>query len=245
MPLQPYLTPKGGGGGGDRFSMTYWCYPLPPAGPMTIHADWPDQSFEEVAIPFDADQHPRSGAATRSRCGSRTRSRDPLHARRAGLVDHDVLVRDHPQRVPARRGRAARPAAAGSRGSSDGRTARCPPRTSRTATNRRARRASTSVVEDRAPQVVGHDDRRARSRPRRGSARRPRGRTPPARRRRRRAGRRRPRGRGRRATTVVPAVREPPRVASAAARHVAHRRRRVSTDAPKRSIHGDDGFIGR
>ncbi len=62
MPLEPYLTPKGGGGGGDRFSMTYWCYPLPPAGPMTIHADWPDQAFEEVAIPFDADPHPRGGA---------------------------------------------------------------------------------------------------------------------------------------------------------------------------------------
>jgi hypothetical protein len=56
IPLRPYLAPRGGGGNGDRFTMTYWCYPLPPPGPMTIHADWPDQGFEEVAIPFDADR---------------------------------------------------------------------------------------------------------------------------------------------------------------------------------------------
>jgi hypothetical protein len=55
VPLQPVLVPRGGGGGGDRYVMTYWCYPLPPPGPMTIHADWPDEGFDEVSIPFDAD----------------------------------------------------------------------------------------------------------------------------------------------------------------------------------------------
>jgi len=56
MPVQPFLTPRGGGGGGDRFALSYWCYPLPPPGEMTIHADWPDQELPEVSIPFDADR---------------------------------------------------------------------------------------------------------------------------------------------------------------------------------------------
>jgi hypothetical protein len=55
LPRQPYLTPRGGGGGSDRSTMTYWCFPLPPSGPMTIHADWPDQGFDELSIPLDAD----------------------------------------------------------------------------------------------------------------------------------------------------------------------------------------------
>jgi hypothetical protein len=56
VPLRPVLVPRGGGGGGDRYVMTYWCFPLPPAGPMTVHADWPDEEFDEVSIPFDADR---------------------------------------------------------------------------------------------------------------------------------------------------------------------------------------------
>lgn len=56
IPLQPYLAPRGGSGSGDRFAQTYWCFPLPPPGTMTIHADWADQGLDEVAIPFDADR---------------------------------------------------------------------------------------------------------------------------------------------------------------------------------------------
>lgn len=56
IPLQPVLLPRGGGGSGDRFAMRFWCFPLPPPGPMTIHADWPDQGFEEVTVSFDADR---------------------------------------------------------------------------------------------------------------------------------------------------------------------------------------------
>ena len=56
MPLEPILMPRGGGGGGDRYAQTYWCFPLPPPGTMTIYADWPDQGLDEVAIPFDADR---------------------------------------------------------------------------------------------------------------------------------------------------------------------------------------------
>jgi len=93
VPRQPVLVPRGGGGGGDRYVMTFWCFPLPPSGPMTVHADWPDEGFDEVSIPFDAelirdaareavtlwepDDEPRSaarrqGAASRPR-GPRTR----------------------------------------------------------------------------------------------------------------------------------------------------------------------------
>jgi hypothetical protein len=55
MPTAPVLVSRGGGGSGSRYEMRFWCFPLPPAGPMTIHADWPDRVADEVAVTFDAD----------------------------------------------------------------------------------------------------------------------------------------------------------------------------------------------
>ncbi|HEY6531952.1 MAG TPA: hypothetical protein VIY72_06590 [Acidimicrobiales bacterium] len=56
IPVQPVLIPRGGGGGGrEGFTFGYWCYPLPPAGPITVHADWPDEDIDEVSVSIDAD----------------------------------------------------------------------------------------------------------------------------------------------------------------------------------------------
>jgi hypothetical protein len=63
IPVAPVLVQRGGGGGGERYEVQFWCFPLPPPGPMTIHADWPEQDVAEVSIPFDADLI-RDAAAT-------------------------------------------------------------------------------------------------------------------------------------------------------------------------------------
>ncbi|HEU5309341.1 MAG TPA: hypothetical protein VFW97_18595 [Acidimicrobiia bacterium] len=55
VPTSPVLLQRGGGGGGDRYEIRFWCFPLPPPGRMTIHADWVDRGVDEVSIPFDAD----------------------------------------------------------------------------------------------------------------------------------------------------------------------------------------------
>jgi hypothetical protein len=63
IPTGHVLRPQGGGGSQHRQGMGFWCFGLPPAGLMTIHADWPGQ-IEEVAIEVDAS--PIVEAATRS-----------------------------------------------------------------------------------------------------------------------------------------------------------------------------------
>ena len=64
VPLGHVLRMQGGGGGQHRQDNRFWCYGLPPAGDMTIHADWPEH-FDEVAIVVDAT--PILEAAGRSR----------------------------------------------------------------------------------------------------------------------------------------------------------------------------------
>jgi hypothetical protein len=56
VPVEPVLMMRGGGGGGDRFEMRFWCFPLPPPGPMTIFAEWSHEGIYESATPFDADK---------------------------------------------------------------------------------------------------------------------------------------------------------------------------------------------
>jgi hypothetical protein len=53
-PVEPVLMMRGGGGGSDRFDQRFWCYPLPPAGPMSIYLEWTDVGIDERAAVFDA-----------------------------------------------------------------------------------------------------------------------------------------------------------------------------------------------
>jgi hypothetical protein len=52
-PAGPIIGPGGGGGGGRRWDMTYWIYPLPPDGPMTITCRWPAGGVPEGAVEVD------------------------------------------------------------------------------------------------------------------------------------------------------------------------------------------------
>ena len=64
IPIGHVLRIHGGGGSQYRQASEFWCFRLPPAGRMTIHADWPEH-FDEVAIDIDAT--PILDAASRSR----------------------------------------------------------------------------------------------------------------------------------------------------------------------------------
>jgi hypothetical protein len=55
IPLEPVLMMRGGGGGSDRFDQRFWCFPLPPAGPMSIYLEWTDVGIDEHAVAFDAN----------------------------------------------------------------------------------------------------------------------------------------------------------------------------------------------
>ena len=41
-PPGPVMSRYGGGGGGRRYEQSFWVWPLPPDGPMTVWCEWPD-----------------------------------------------------------------------------------------------------------------------------------------------------------------------------------------------------------
>ncbi len=47
------LRPRGGGGGGRRWSQEFWCEPLPPDGPMTFVMEWRDFGVSETSMDVD------------------------------------------------------------------------------------------------------------------------------------------------------------------------------------------------
>ncbi|MDA8355732.1 MAG: hypothetical protein M0Z95_05445 [Actinomycetota bacterium] len=53
-PTVPILHPGGGGGGGGKWEMSYWLWPLPPAGPLTWVASWPEVGANETTVEVDA-----------------------------------------------------------------------------------------------------------------------------------------------------------------------------------------------
>jgi hypothetical protein len=55
MPVEPYLRTAGGGGGGHHFAMRFWCYPLPPPGPITVYVEWSPVGIPETQTVINAD----------------------------------------------------------------------------------------------------------------------------------------------------------------------------------------------
>jgi hypothetical protein len=53
-PAGPFVMSQGGGGGNGRWSMNQWLWPLPPAGPLTIIAEWPKYGIAESRATVDA-----------------------------------------------------------------------------------------------------------------------------------------------------------------------------------------------
>jgi len=53
LPAGPMIGSGGGGGGGRRWDWTYWIWPLPPDGPMTVIARWPAGRVPDGEIQVD------------------------------------------------------------------------------------------------------------------------------------------------------------------------------------------------
>src|SRR2546430_3515945 len=53
-PTGPVLFPDGGGGGGRRYDMRYWVWPLPPPGPVAFVCEWPAFGIPESRAELDA-----------------------------------------------------------------------------------------------------------------------------------------------------------------------------------------------
>lgn len=47
------LAPRGGSGGGRRWTQTYWLWPLPPSGPLTFAFAWSAEGIEETTAEVD------------------------------------------------------------------------------------------------------------------------------------------------------------------------------------------------
>jgi hypothetical protein len=54
-PPGPVMMPGGGGSAGGRtMVMTHWCWPLPPAGEVTVVVEWKAQGVAATELTFDA-----------------------------------------------------------------------------------------------------------------------------------------------------------------------------------------------
>lgn len=49
----PVIGRRGGGGGGRRYDMSFWVWPLPPDGPLTISCHWPEGGVRDGSVEVD------------------------------------------------------------------------------------------------------------------------------------------------------------------------------------------------
>jgi hypothetical protein len=54
VPTEPVLRHQGGGSGGQRFEMRFWCFPLPPSGPLKVFVEWSSADITETVTVLDA-----------------------------------------------------------------------------------------------------------------------------------------------------------------------------------------------
>jgi hypothetical protein len=53
LPSGPVLMPRGGGGGGRRWDVSFWLWPLPPPGPLTLVCEWPAREIALTRVEVD------------------------------------------------------------------------------------------------------------------------------------------------------------------------------------------------
>jgi hypothetical protein len=53
-PRRPFLMTSESGGGQRRYDATYWIWPLPPAGPLTLVLEWPSFAIAETRYELGA-----------------------------------------------------------------------------------------------------------------------------------------------------------------------------------------------
>lgn len=63
-PAGPVIGPTSGGGGGRRWDMRYWIWPLPPDGPATITCRWPAGGVPGGAVEVDGTAIRRAGLSS-------------------------------------------------------------------------------------------------------------------------------------------------------------------------------------
>jgi len=66
QPSGPLVQPQRGGGGGKRYDQTYWCWPLPPDGPITITVQWPAAGIALTTVEIDASAIRRAGLSSQN-----------------------------------------------------------------------------------------------------------------------------------------------------------------------------------
>jgi hypothetical protein len=60
-PAGPVVSPQRGGGGVRRYEMSFYCWPLPPDGPMTVTVDWQAAGIPSTTVEVDASAIHRAG----------------------------------------------------------------------------------------------------------------------------------------------------------------------------------------
>jgi hypothetical protein len=61
LPPGPMIGSGGGGGGGRRWDWTYWIWPLPPDGPLTVVARWPAGRVPDGEVQVEGSAIRRAG----------------------------------------------------------------------------------------------------------------------------------------------------------------------------------------
>jgi hypothetical protein len=60
-PAGPVIGMHGGGGGGRRWDLNFWVWPLPPDGPLTITCHWPGGGVPDGSVEIDGSAIRRAG----------------------------------------------------------------------------------------------------------------------------------------------------------------------------------------
>ena len=60
-PPGPVIGPTGGGGGGTRWDMNYWVWPLPPDGQLTLSCEWEGGEIPSGSAELDGSAIRRAG----------------------------------------------------------------------------------------------------------------------------------------------------------------------------------------
>jgi hypothetical protein len=65
VPAGPVISGAGGGGGAKSLNMSYWIWPLPPDGPVTVTCHWPEGGVPDGQAELDGSAIRRAGESSR------------------------------------------------------------------------------------------------------------------------------------------------------------------------------------
>ena len=64
LPPGPIVMPQRSGGGGKRYEFQFWCWPLPPDGPIKVTAEWAGAGIDSTTVEIDASSIRRAGLSS-------------------------------------------------------------------------------------------------------------------------------------------------------------------------------------